>query len=105
MLVDNEKFFVRLDELFLSQKDKGSISITMKRFCYPQLKQAKKEKVELPVDIEYPCLLRVAAGQYKLSTLVESKDLLEFNQKYFNVARNHMVALKKKDKKKKKDTK
>lgn len=97
------EFLAFLNTLFEKSKESGTVYLTMKRYSHPVVKAAKKNNETLDDDLEYPCIVRVACGKKKASTLVQPADLEEFNADYSNIARLHMDSLKKKDRKKKKN--
>ncbi|XP_016329566.1 signal recognition particle 14 kDa protein [Sinocyclocheilus anshuiensis] len=47
------------------------------------------------------CLLRASDGKNKISTVVNTKEVIKFQMAYSNLLRAHMDGLKKKDKKSK----
>ncbi|EGF80775.1 hypothetical protein BATDEDRAFT_88433 [Batrachochytrium dendrobatidis JAM81] len=129
VLLSNDEFLSCLHELMLRSKEKGSVYLTMKRcnllnLCifpsagantnpnisldaYKQLKSAKKSEDAKSIlhskDTQYQTLMRATFGNKKLSTLVDSSNLVQFTDKYQTVTRLHMDSLKKKDRKDKKE--
>ncbi|KAJ8329021.1 hypothetical protein BDV3_006312 [Batrachochytrium dendrobatidis] len=107
VLLSNDEFLSCLHELMLRSKEKGSVYLTMKRYAYKQLKSAKKSEDAKSIlhskDTQYQTLMRATFGNKKLSTLVDSSNLVQFTDKYQTVTRLHMDSLKKKDRKDKKE--
>ncbi|KAK0713824.1 signal recognition particle, SRP9/SRP14 subunit [Lasiosphaeria miniovina] len=111
----HDEFFIKLAELFSSRKNKdhGKICLTQKRFSYGQdipEPSAADHFPDLNVDGPLPVLVRASNGKskprradkVKLSTVVEPSDLDAFYGRYAEVCKSGMLALKPRDRTKRK---
>ncbi|KAI1333836.1 signal recognition particle 14kD protein [Xylariaceae sp. FL0016] len=113
----NDEFFARLTDLFDSRKDKdhGSILLTQKRLTYDQtLPETTSNDVfpDLHPPRPMPILVRATntkskeqrkeRQKIKLSTIVEAHDLPGFFERYAQVCKMGMIALKPRDRSKRK---
>ncbi|KAI2634520.1 signal recognition particle 14kD protein [Xylaria nigripes] len=115
--LSNDEFFAKLIELFDSRKgkDHGSIVLTQKRLSYDQpLPEPTNDSVipDLHPPQPLPILIRAtnakgksdrkAHQKIKLSTVVEPDALPAFFEKYAEVCKLGMAALKPRDRSKRK---
>lgn len=89
MLVSQEKFLSELGELFSKTRETGSVSLTMKRMT------SKKE------EEEPRCLVRARTEKKRISTLVDSKQVLKFQASLCALTKANMTSLKRKERQKK----
>lgn len=131
MLLSNDNFLLKLNDFMQSSyQEKGEtdqkapskpITISFKRMSWKSKKELLKgnEKPHLkgrdgnegdqddlmmavdPQEPEFDCLVRAVLGKKKISTRVDGKNFLGFNQDYISICKTHMSALKRKEKKKK----
>ncbi|CAG0878542.1 unnamed protein product [Darwinula stevensoni] len=108
VLLENEAFLSELTRLFQRTRNKGSVTITMKRYDgrtkpIPKKKKEGKggKKGKTPMTLspespaEYMCLFRAKHNSQKISTVVHAKDVNKFQLAYCNVLKGNMDALKK----------
>ncbi|EMR08323.1 hypothetical protein PNEG_03163 [Pneumocystis murina B123] len=105
MLLSNEEYLNSLSLLFSSEKGKGTVFLTQKRYSY------KDERDPSPVEGEscdiscltYKLLFRATDGKKtKISTLVDTSFLIPFFSRYMEICKSGMRCLKKRDRKKQK---
>mmetsp|Transcript_8686 Transcript_8686/g.10973 ORF Transcript_8686/g.10973 Transcript_8686/m.10973 type:complete len:117 (+) Transcript_8686:80-430(+) len=107
-VLSQDAFLNELTKLYESNKDKGSVVITIKQ-VYPKTlnkSRGKDDKLLVSGEKQEPrCLVRAIGGnKKKLSTIVAKKDQLRFHGMFSNIIKVHMDSLKKRDKKKKRAT-
>jgi len=101
MLVDNDTFLKRLNELFGSSREKGSIWLTHKRLTHDG-EDVTMQSADQDTK-EYPCLIRVTDGKkIKISTQVKPDQLGDFHAAYGALLKSSMTSLRKRDKKREK---
>ncbi|KAL2752184.1 hypothetical protein ACRALDRAFT_1078224 [Sodiomyces alcalophilus JCM 7366] len=114
--LSHDEFFNGLVELFNSRKDKGqgAVYLVQKRLSYPPDPASSPPTDALPSDSHpvkpAPVIVRATNGnssrskspKIKLSTIVEPDALDEFFARYADVCKAGMVALKPRDRSKKK---
>uniref|UniRef100_A0A1E1XRV9 Signal recognition particle 14 kDa protein n=1 Tax=Amblyomma sculptum TaxID=1581419 RepID=A0A1E1XRV9_AMBSC len=103
VLLENESFLSELTKLFQKYRTSGSVYITMKRYDGKTKPKPRPEKLTAnPIQppAEYKCLLRAHAGNNKISTVINAKDVNRFQLAYANLLKGNIDGLKKKDKKK-----
>nr|GAT55774.1 predicted protein [Mycena chlorophos] len=102
-LVDHDTFLKRLEALFESSKDHGSVWLTHKRLTHEDEDVAMGHGSGTD-EREYPCLIRVSdGGENKFSTKVMSSELPKFHTAYGALLKTALsVSLRKRDKKKEK---
>ncbi|XP_064484350.1 signal recognition particle 14 kDa protein-like [Ornithodoros turicata] len=103
VLLENDSFLCELTKLFQKYRTTGSVYVTMKRYDgkvkpKPRPERLASNPVQPPA--EYKCLLRAHAGNKKISTVINAKDVNKFQQAYVNLLKANIDGLKKKDKKK-----
>eukprot|EP01087_Luapelamoeba_hula_P021466 TRINITY_DN7513_c0_g1_i1.p2 TRINITY_DN7513_c0_g1~~TRINITY_DN7513_c0_g1_i1.p2 ORF type:complete len:133 (+),score=28.93 TRINITY_DN7513_c0_g1_i1:65-463(+) len=119
VLLNNGAFLDQLNKLYATNKTKGSVWITMKRY---EDKSEVSEKAPAttkkgqvgtganagagavqtgpaPPEGEYKCLIRATDGSTKISTLVKAKDLVRFQLSFATCNKTNMDGLKKRDRK------
>lgn len=99
VLLENEQFLTELTKFYEKAKEKGSVSVTMKRYdgrTKPVPRKSRDSDQKEPD--EYKCLLRASMGSKKLSTVVASKDMNKFQVAYANLLKGN-IELKRKEKK------
>jgi len=89
--VDSDRFLTGLMRLYEGARDKGSVSVTMKRSAMIN-KRSRKARAQ---EGEYQCLVRATDGKKKLSTLISEKEQVKFQTAYMTVLKASMDALKK----------
>ncbi|KAF7309983.1 hypothetical protein MIND_00371100 [Mycena indigotica] len=104
--LDHDSFLTRLEALFESSQEHGSIWLTHKRLRYEDEDVAMGHTTGgSGVDErEYPCLIRVTdGGTARFSTRVLSSELSKFHTAYGNLLKSAFsMTLRKRDKKKEK---
>ncbi|KAF2088478.1 signal recognition particle, SRP9/SRP14 subunit [Saccharata proteae CBS 121410] len=116
--LSNEQFFTRLTDLFGTQRNKnhGSIYLTQKRLTYDldtstdPVKVADDPEWDLHPPNPLPIIIRATNGKSKahradkakLSTIVQPDQLEAFYTRYADVCKAGMIALKKRDRSKRK---
>ncbi|KAF7302829.1 Signal recognition particle, SRP9/SRP14 subunit [Mycena kentingensis (nom. inval.)] len=104
-LLDHDSFLQRLQEMFESSKEHGSVWLTHKRLTREDEDVAMQhESTEDGTDErEYPCLIRATDGEKKVSTRVTSSELAKFHAAYGALLKATVTpSLRKRDKKKEK---
>ncbi|KPM40165.1 hypothetical protein AK830_g6386 [Neonectria ditissima] len=116
--MSHDEFFAKLGELFDHRKgsDHGAIYLSQKRLTYGQDVTSPTDENPVP-DLRpskpLPIIVRASDGQpkkerskkVKLSTVVEPDDLEGFYARYADVCKGGMVALKPRDRSKKRKSK
>ncbi|KAK3384746.1 signal recognition particle, SRP9/SRP14 subunit [Podospora didyma] len=113
--LSHDEFFIKLAALFMTRKDKdhGKVYLSQKRLSYGQdIPQPTEENPfpDLHIDSTLPVLIRAHNGKSKpkrgektkLSTVVNTDDLEAFYGKYAEVCKAGMLALKPRDRTKRK---
>ena len=94
--VESGKFFTELNRLYDTNRDTGSVFITMKRTNEKSRKGKDKNQGE------YKCLVRATDGRHKkISTIVPLKDLEKFKDSFGTILKAKMDGLKKRERKRK----
>ncbi|KAF7307583.1 hypothetical protein MIND_00553100 [Mycena indigotica] len=105
-LLDHDSFLTRLEELFESSQQHGSVWITHKRLRYEDedIAMGHATGASGGDEREYPCLIRVTdGGAARFSTRVLSSELSKFHAAYGNLLKSAFsTTLRKRDKKKEK---
>lgn len=99
-----DAFLTELSNLYAKNKDKGSITVVIKRVDPAKLNKSlgKDEKLEVEEGAGPRCLVRaVDSKKRKISTVLEAKDVERFNGMFGNIVKVHMDALKKRAKRRK----
>ena len=97
-----DAFLTELSKLYAENKEKGSITVTIKRVKPDKLNKslAKTEKLEATEGPQ--CLVRaVDSRKRKISTVLAAKDVERFNGMFGNIVKVHMDSLKKRAKRRK----
>ncbi|KAI6377140.1 hypothetical protein MCOR25_002637 [Pyricularia grisea] len=110
--VTNEEFFIKLAELFAARKgdDHGQIHLTQKRLSHDIAPQSSDPDADLHPEKPLPIVVRASNGKGRgakkeklsLATTVDPEGLDAFYARYAEVCKAGMVALKPRDKSKKK---
>lgn len=104
VIVSPPEFLQQLQNLFISARSKGNIQITQKSYNgieKPKPRDTKNNKNKISEYENTPCnkvLIRAKTPKQKLSTVVDSSNLLEFQLSYTKLLRASMDGLKKRDK-------
>ncbi|CAL8460539.1 g68 [Coccomyxa elongata] len=93
--LDPDRFLNELGRLFEKAKAKNTVSVTLKR---SNLKPRKARKPDPAA--EYVCLVRATDGKRKISTTLNTKEYVRFQESYGTILKAHMDALKKREKSK-----
>ncbi|KAJ7053915.1 signal recognition particle, SRP9/SRP14 subunit [Mycena amicta] len=109
-LLDHDAFLKRLEELFESSKEHGSIWLTHKRLTHEDEDVATGhakagDDTDTETDErEYPCLIRVSdGGTTRFSARITSSELPKFHTAYGALLKSALsTTLRKRDKKKEK---
>ncbi|BBN11522.1 signal recognition particle subunit SRP14 [Marchantia polymorpha subsp. ruderalis] len=101
VLLDADPFLNELTKLYEHNRDSGTVWVTLKRST---LKPHAKRKDEDSAE-SYRCLVRATDGKKKISASLTLKDHHRFQMAYATVLKAHMDALKKREKKDKKEKK
>jgi len=102
VLLDNDGFLTELTKMYTRTKIKGSVVVQFKRYI-PDEKPNKKQKTETTKTEKTPdalCLIRAYDDKKKISTHVNTQDLIRFQSSFNTVLKANMDSLKKKQKKK-----
>ncbi|KAI7868082.1 signal recognition particle, SRP9/SRP14 subunit [Spinellus fusiger] len=110
--LDPIAFTVELGKLYEQSKTTGTVAVTIKRMTHARLKKVLQIKKNLPKGgshvmenegptVEYPCLIRAAYKQTKISTTVSVDEFSKFQAAYSTIIRAYMDTLKKKERVKK----
>ncbi|ORX50992.1 signal recognition particle, SRP9/SRP14 subunit [Hesseltinella vesiculosa] len=108
--LDPVTFTVELGKLYEQSKEKGQVSVTMKRMNARRLRLANAVQKSLPkggeqvidgTSDQYPTIVRATYKNTKFSTTVAADDFHKFQNAYATVIRAYMDTLKKKDRSKK----
>ncbi|KAJ1899067.1 hypothetical protein LPJ66_002359 [Kickxella alabastrina] len=118
MLLDQDEFLKALPRLFEATKEKGGVTLTIKRFDYQGKKQERQKKraaqgtdedaMRLLVDKlsldenEYATLVRAATETKKISSLVAPADLDTFLARYHGLMLVNADSMKRKERLRKK---
>ena len=86
VLLSPPDFLTQLENLFISTRSSGNITLTQKSYNgvdkpTPKPSPNKKRKVEAP-PVANKVLIRAKTDKSKLATVVEEKDLVEFQVAY-----------------------
>lgn len=105
MLVDQNAFLVRLTELYQANRSIGTVYMTMKRFSgkLAHTRKRRPEKMEKAAEgVEPRLLIRAHSNKKKskISTVVEAKELTQFQLALGNIVRQQMEGLKTREKSK-----
>ena len=94
--LESGKFLTELNRLYDTNRDTGSVFITMKRTNEKYRKGKDKNQGE------YKCLVRATDGRHKkISTIVPLKDLEKFKDSFGTILKAKMDGLKKRERKRK----
>jgi signal recognition particle subunit SRP14 len=94
--LESGKFLTELNRLYDTNRDTGSVFITMKRTNEKSRKGKDKNQGE------YKCLVRATDGRHKkISTIVPLKDLEKFKDSFGTILKAKMDGLKKRERKRK----
>eukprot|EP01018_Ginkgo_biloba_P015478 Gb_20640 [translate_table: standard] len=107
VLLDSDPFLTELTKMYERNRDKGSVWVTLKR---SDLQRKKKRKLDGEAgdrqgSADYRCLVRATDGKKVISTTLSAKDHQRFQAAYATVLKAHMDALKKRERKDRKDKK
>lgn len=108
VLLDPDPFLNELTKLYERHRESGSVWVTLKRSSMTKKKKRKSgsESQDQPVeDTDFRCLVRATDGKRTISTTLSAKDHQRFQMAYATVLKAHMDALKKREKKDKKEKK
>jgi len=94
--LESGKFLTELNRLYDTNRDTGSVFITMKQTNEKSRKGKDKNQGE------YKCLVRATDGRHKkISTIVPLKDLEKFKDSFGTILKAKMDGLKKRERKRK----
>ncbi|GLJ25398.1 hypothetical protein SUGI_0486200 [Cryptomeria japonica] len=107
VLLETDPFLTELTKMYERTRDTGSVWVTLKR---SSLQSKKKRKLQDGVGGEqqtsdYRCLVRATDGKKTISTTLSAKDHQRFQAAYATVLKAHMDALKKRERKDRKEKK
>lgn len=87
--------------MFQKCRNSGSVVITLKKYDGRTKPIPKKGQAVSFEPADNKCIVRASDGKKKISTVVNTKEVIKFQMAYSNLLRAHMDGLKKKDKKSK----
>uniref|UniRef100_A0A0D6QR18 Signal recognition particle 14 kDa protein n=1 Tax=Araucaria cunninghamii TaxID=56994 RepID=A0A0D6QR18_ARACU len=107
VLLETDPFLTELTKMYERTRDKGSVWVTLKR---SSMQKNKKRKLQdgggaEQQAVDYRCLVRATDGKKTISTTLSAKDHQRFQAAYATVLKAHMDALKKRERKDRKDKK
>eukprot|EP00095_Tigriopus_kingsejongensis_P000829 maker-scaffold63_size435493-snap-gene-2.16 protein:Tk00829 transcript:maker-scaffold63_size435493-snap-gene-2.16-mRNA-1 annotation:"signal recognition particle 14 kda protein" len=112
VLLEHDQFLSRLTLMFDRARTQGHVAVTMKRYDgrirpsprtnpLPKSKRGQKkakapapsDRPDLPPNGEYLCILRARLKNEKISSIVNSGDINQFQVAYCNLLRSNIDGL------------